>query len=84
MKLVLIATVGALLMGCHSAPIRVTPQPDIAAVRLQNETTKKQIKTFTEHNTKTREHIDKTGEEASKESGNLQSVKKDLEQLLKE
>lgn len=64
------------VVGCESAPIQVTPQPDVAAVRTQNEETR-------QHITATRQHIDKSTEDQVKTEASLESAKKDLDQLLK-
>lgn len=70
--------------SCETAPIKVVDRPDIKAITTQNETTKKHIKTFTGHTKNVQEHIDVSIEEGAKEKDNLQSVKKDLEELLKQ
>lgn len=72
------------LVSCSTPPIKVVDRPDIKAITAQNETTKKHIKTFTGHTKKVQERIEVSIEEGVKEQGNLQSVKKDLEELLKQ
>lgn len=58
--------------------------PDVAAVRVQNETTKRHIKTFSDHNRKNIEHIDKSKEIEARADDKLQSVKQGIEELLKQ
>jgi hypothetical protein len=71
----LLLALTVVLVSCDTPPIQVTPMPDVAAIRVQNDTTKKHI-------TRTRQHIEKS-EEAGKETGtDLQGAKKDLEDLL--
>jgi septal ring factor EnvC (AmiA/AmiB activator) len=71
-----------LLGACSSAPIKVTPVVDVKAVRVQNETTKKQIKTFKDTNKKTQQNVQKVQEEAGQERSALEQVKADLDALL--
>lgn len=83
MRILGIVLVCALLGACTSAPIKVADKPDIAAVRVQNETTKKHIESFASENTKTRGNVQKIKEEHAAEGDLLQSVMRDLEELLK-
>lgn len=64
------------LLGCHSAPIRVAPLPDVAAVRQQNQTTRKHIASA-------RQHIDKSQQGEAMTGTSLEDVKKDLDLLLR-
>lgn len=81
----LLISLAALALGaCESAPIKVGPRPDIKAFRVQNETTKKEIRSFSETNKKTQVHVKKVQEEAVQEATALQTARKYLAELLGE
>lgn len=65
------------LTACESAPIQVTPVPDVAAVTRQNSITKKHI-------ANTRQHISKSQDEQVKTDASLESAKKDLDDLIED
>lgn len=76
----------ALLSACSTAPVNVN---NAKAVIVQNETTKKDIKTFTDTNKRTQAHVQKVREqskkvqeEAVKESDAMDQVIKDARTLL--
>jgi starvation-inducible outer membrane lipoprotein len=80
-KTLLIAAVCALLVACETAPVNVE---NARAVVVQNETTKKHIKTFTDTNKKTQVHIKKVQEEAVESANAIDTAKKYLHELLDE
>jgi hypothetical protein len=69
------------LAACETAPVNVE---NAKAVVVQNETTKKHIKTFTDVNRKTQEHVKKVQEEAVEEATALETARKRLKELLGE
>lgn len=80
MRLLAIACFAALLGACaESPPIQVE---SAKAVVVQNETTKKHIKTFTDTNKKTQVHIKKVQEEAVESANAIDTAKKYLHELL--
>jgi starvation-inducible outer membrane lipoprotein len=80
-KTLLIAAVCAMLGACSSPPINVE---SAKAVVVQNETTKKHIKSFTDTNKKTQVHIKKVQEEAIESANAIDTAKKYLHELLDE
>jgi hypothetical protein len=70
-----------MLGACSSPPISVE---SAKAVVVQNETTKKHIKSFTETNKKTQVHIKKVQEEAVESANAIDTAKKYLHELLDE
>lgn len=79
MRILAIVSWAALLGACSSPPINVE---SAKAVIVQNETTKKHIKTFTDENKKTQVHVKKVQDEAIMEETALETAKKRLEELL--
>lgn len=69
------------LLGACAGPPPINVQ-SAKAVIVQNETTKKHIKTFTDTNKKTQEHVKKVQEEAVQEAASLETAKKYLDELL--
>jgi uncharacterized protein YcfL len=82
MRLLAIACFALLLGACaDSPPINVE---SAKAVVVQNETTKKHIKSFTDTNKKTQVHIKKVQEEAVESANAIDTAKKYLHELLDE
>jgi uncharacterized protein YcfL len=82
MRLLAIACFALLLGACaDSPPINVE---SAKAVVVQNETTKKHIKSFTDTNKKTKVHIKKVQEEAVESANAIDTAKKYLHELLDE
>jgi basic membrane lipoprotein Med (substrate-binding protein (PBP1-ABC) superfamily) len=79
MRLLAIACCALLLGACESAPIQVE---SAKAVVVQNETTKKHIKSFTDTNKKTQVHIKKVQEEAVESANAIDTAKKYLHELI--
>lgn len=69
----------AFLGACETAPIQVE---SAKATVVQNEVTKKHIKTFTDTNRKTQVHIKKVQDEAIEEAKALDTAKRYLDELL--
>jgi septal ring factor EnvC (AmiA/AmiB activator) len=63
-----------LLQGCETPPV-VTPMPNVAAVRQQNQQTIQHIK-------QTKIHIKKSQEREKKVDDHLKAVQSDIDQLL--
>lgn len=68
-----------LFSSCETAPIQVE---SAKATVVQNEVTKKHIKTFTDTNRKTQVHIKKVQDEAIEEAKALDTAKRYLDELL--
>jgi uncharacterized protein YcfL len=80
MRILAIACFAMLLGACaNSPPINVE---SAKAVIVGNETTKKQIKSFTDTNKKTQVHIKKVQEEAIESANAIDTAKKYLHELL--
>jgi hypothetical protein len=80
-RILAIVFCAALLGACQSPPINVR---SAEAVIVQNETTKRHIKSFSDTNRKTQAHVKKVQEEAVQEADALREAKKYLEELLNE
>jgi septal ring factor EnvC (AmiA/AmiB activator) len=76
-KISLAFCLSLLLAACEDAPVKVTPQVNVAAVRSQN----KQTQTHIQH---TRQHIDKEAQENVQADEHVKSAEKTLDELLKQ
>lgn len=78
-RILAIVICAALLGACETPPIQVE---SAKATVVQNEVTKRHIKTFTDTNKKTQVHIKKVQDEAIEEAKALDTAKRYLDELL--